>query len=118
MNNRIYYAVAMLGYLGLFALLMAWTMWLAPPTIFPVVVVLLFYIGPMLFALQGMLNKKLYTFGWTQFMSLFYVMMGIVIAASNTEERWLAIMQILLSLMWFVGGMLFIRTTARKQDQN
>jgi uncharacterized membrane protein len=114
MNSRFFYAVAILGYFGLFILLMAWTLWLAPPTIFPVVIVLLFYIGPMLFAMRGMLNKKLYTFGWTQFMSLFYFMVGIVIAASNAEERWLAMLQIIFSLMWFVGGMLFIRKTAKE----
>ena len=116
MNSRLFYLLAITGYLGLFILLMAWTMWLSPPTIFPVVVVLLVYVGPMLFALRGMLNKKLYTFGWTQFMSLFYIMMGIVVTASNAEERLLGSLQILFSMMWFVGGMLFIRTTAKNQQ--
>lgn len=113
MNSRFYYALAMAGYFLLFVLLMAWNMWLAPPTIFPVVVVLLLYVGPMLFALSGMLSKKLYTFGWTQFMSLFYIMMGIVVTASNADERLLGAMQIVFSLMWFIGGMMFIRTSAR-----
>jgi len=112
MSSRLYYILAMAGYFALLGLLMTWTMWIKPSTTFPVVVVLVLYVGPLLFPLRGMLSKKLYTFGWTQFMSLFYFTAG-VWAASHPDERWLGLLQILFSLAWFVGGMLFIRATAR-----
>lgn len=116
MNSRFYYMLAMAGYFALFTLLMTWTLWVSPPTIAPVSIVLLIYIGPLLFPLRGLLNRKLYTFGWTQFMALFYLMMGIVVTASNLEERRLGILQITFSLMLFIGGMFYIKYSAKEAD--
>ena len=48
-------------------------------------------------------------------MALFYFMMGIVITASNAEERLLGVLQLVFSMMWFAGGMMFIRASARNK---
>ncbi|MGD9000527.1 MAG: DUF2069 domain-containing protein [Granulosicoccaceae bacterium] len=114
MSSRFYYLLGVAGYFALFILLMLWTTWLAPPTIMPVAVVLVLYVGPLLFPLKGILNARPYTFAWTQFMALFYFAIGVMVAVSNPAERVLGGLQIIFSLMLFVGAMLFIRTRAKE----
>lgn len=113
-SSHFYYALTLCGYFCLLALLIAWNVWLVPPTIFPVVIVLIFYIGPLLIPLRGILNKKLYTHAWTHFLALFYFMVGVMIAAANAEERWYAVAQVVFSIILFVGSMMFVRTRARE----
>lgn len=117
MTSRCFYLLGLSGWFALFILLMLWTTWLAPPTIMPVSVVLLLYVGPLLFPVRGLLNARSYTFAWTQFMALFYFAIGVMVAASNPDERLLGVLQVIFSLMLFIGAMLFIRFRAREHRQ-
>ena len=117
MNSRFFYSLALLGYFGLFILLSVWTVYLAPPTIFPISIVLLFYVGPLLIPLRGLLHGKLYTHAWVHFMALFYFTVGVMVAAGNAEERNYALAQIVLSILMFVGSMMYVRVKAREAKQ-
>jgi len=117
MNSRFYYILALLGYFGLFILLSVWTIYLAPPTIFPISIVLLFYIGPLLIPLRGLLHGTLYTHAWVHFMALFYFTIGVMIAAANIEERHYALAQVVFSIMMFVGSMMYVRIKAREDRE-
>ena len=117
MNSRFFYSLALLGYFGLFILLSVWTVYLAPPTIFPISVVLLFYVGPLLIPLRGLLYGKLYTHAWVHFMALFYFIVGVMVAAGNAEERNYALAQVVLSILMFVGSMMYVRVKAREVKQ-
>jgi uncharacterized membrane protein len=114
-KSRFYFALALCGHFGLLGLLIVWNVWLYPPTIFPVAVVLLFYIGPLLIPLRGLLHGHLYTYAWVHFLALFYFTVGVMIAAANLEERWYAVAQVVLSIMLFMGSMLFVRYRAREK---
>jgi len=114
MNSRFFYSLALLGYFGLFILLLVWTVYLAPPTIFPISLVLLFYVGPLLIPLRGLLHGKLYTHAWLHFMALFYFTIGVMVAAANVDERLYALAQILFSIMMFIGSMMYVRVKARE----
>ena len=117
MNSRFFYTLALLGYFGLFMLLLVWTIHLAPPTIFPISIVLLFYVGPLLIPLRGLLHGKLYTHAWVHFMALFYFTIGVMVAAGNAEERIYALMQIAFSIMMFIGSMMYVRVKARESRE-
>ena len=56
------YILTLTGYLGTLALLTAWYSWLAPSTHFPVALVLLVLVLPLLFPLRGLLHGRRYTF--------------------------------------------------------
>jgi len=114
MNSRFYYSLALLGYFGLFFLLLIWTVYLAPPTIFPISIVLFFYVGPLLIPMRGLLYGKIYTHAWLHFMALFYFTIGVMVAAANVEERLYALIQVALSIMMFVGSMMYVRVKARE----
>ena len=115
MNSRFYYSLALLGYFGLFFLLLLWTIHLAPPTIFPISIVLIFYVGPLLIPLRGLLYGKLYTHAWVHFMALFYFTIGVMVAAANAEERVYALIQVAFSIMMFIGSMMYVRVKAREK---
>jgi len=117
MNSRFFYSLALLGYFGLFILLSVWTVYLAPPTIFPTSIVLLFYVGPLLIPLRGLLHGKLYTHAWVHFMALFYFTVGVMVAAGNAQERNYALAQVLFSILMFVGSMMYVRVKAREVKQ-
>lgn len=115
MTSRFYYTLALLGYFGLFLLLLLWTTYLVPPTIFPISIVLIFYVGPLLIPMRGLLYGRLYTHAWLHFMALFYFTIGVMIAAANVEERFYALMQVALSIMMFIGSMMYVRVKAKEK---
>lgn len=67
--------MALLSYFGLFGLLLCWFAWLEPQDWMPVTLVLILFVGPLLFPLRGLLYGWPYTYAWTSFFGaiLFYV---------------------------------------------
>jgi len=99
----------LLGYFGLFALTLLWVTMLFPPVRIPTSVMLLIFVGPLLFPLRGILHGKTYTHKWTAFLVLLYFMHGVVEAWANPAARWLAIAEILLSIILFTGCIFYVR---------
>ncbi len=97
------------GYFGLFTLTLLWVTVLAPSTRIPTSIMLIMFVGPLLFPLRGILNGKPYTHTWTAFLVLLYFTHGVVESWANPAERWLAITEILLSIILFTGCVFYVR---------
>ncbi len=110
---RRWYITALFGYFGLFFLLMLWNTLLAPSTRFPVTLVLIFSIGPMLIPLRGFLDANTRNCSWLAYISLFYFIHGIGEAYANSQEQGLAILEIVFSLLLFFGATYYVRYHAR-----
>ena len=108
---RLWRITTLVGYFGLFFLLMAWTAWLSPPAM-PVTLVLLLLVGPLLFPLRGILHGRPYTHVWTSFLALFYFAAGVFNAAGAADKPWLAWLEILFSIMLFLGAVFYARRRA------
>ncbi|GAB4272003.1 MAG: hypothetical protein Kow0065_21420 [Methylomicrobium sp.] len=104
-----YYALALTGFFGLFALLMAWPTLLAPPEHLPTALVLLLTVTPLLIPMRGLLNGKPKSSAWAAYISLFYFIHGSVEAFANTAVRTYALLEVAFSLMLFSGAMLYVR---------
>lgn len=113
MKQRGYYALTLLGYLGIMALLPVWYGWLYPPRVLAPTTVIVLLALPLFAPLRGLLHARPYTVAWSLFVSLIYFIHGIVEAYSNPQVRWLALGEVALSLCWMSGGTLFIRATSR-----
>ena len=111
MSASLWKILYQVGYLGIFAVLIAWYGWLAPSTHFHVGLILVFLLVPLLFPLRGLLTAKRYTIGWSLFLCLAYFTHGIVEGYAIAEARYLGIIEVACSLMWFIGGMGYIRKT-------
>jgi uncharacterized membrane protein len=115
MSASRWHALTLLGYFGLFALLMAWIGWLSPPETVPRSIALLIAVGPLLFPLRGLLHGRTYTHAWSSFLALFYFAYGTAEAFSGSPVQALATAAALFALLWFVSAILFVR--ARKREQ-
>lgn len=104
-----YYLIAVLSYLGLFALLMAWYTKLAPPEQIPVVLMLLIIVAPLLLPLRGFMHGDRRKHAWMAYLSIAYVMHGSVVFYLSAAERGLAVLEILFSSALFFGSIFYIR---------
>lgn len=108
-KTRIAYWVALGGYFGLLLLLVAWLGWISPPQGLPIAIALAFMTIPLLFPLRGLLHGRPYTFAWASFLSLIYFIHGVVEAYSTPADRILAVLEILLSIAFYIGCVLYAR---------
>lgn len=109
-GNRFLYALTLFGYFATLALLTAWYGWLAPATHFPTALVLLVLVVPLLFPLRGLLHARRYTFAWSCFLALLYFTHGVMEAYSSEQTRYLGLLEVAFTSLWFVAAMVFIRT--------
>lgn len=108
-----YHGFALSGFLGLFSLLMFWNTVLYPSTRFPIALVLLISVGPLLLPLRGFLRTEARSCAWMAYLSIAYFMHGSVEAYVNPLERLEAGLEILFSLMLFVSAIVVIRLQKR-----
>jgi uncharacterized membrane protein len=115
--RRGWYALTLLGYFGTFALLLAWYTVLAPSAHFPVALVLLVLVTPLLFPLRGLLHGRSYTFAWSAFLALLYFIHGVVEAFSMDAARHLGLMEVVLCTTWFAAAIMYVRTGQEMEDR-
>jgi uncharacterized membrane protein len=108
-NPNYFYIVALTGFFGLFALLMLWNTVLAPSGRFPVALVLLVSVTPLLLPMRGLLNRNPKSCAWAAYVSLIYFIHGSAIAYADAAERLYASLEFTLSLMLFIGATLYVR---------
>jgi uncharacterized membrane protein len=109
-----YHTVALAGFLGLFALLMIWNTVLAPSSRFPVALMLLLTVTPLLLNMRGLFDRKPVSCAWMAYISLIYFIHGSVEAYVNVNERLYASLEVMLSLMLFLGATLYVRFAGKQ----
>ncbi len=96
------------GYFGLFLLILLWTSLIDPPRHLPRSLVLLILLLPLLAPLRGLLYGRVRTHAWTSLLSLFYVVVGITLAAVETDRVY-GLAMLTLALLLFGGSLLYVR---------
>ncbi|WP_428356137.1 DUF2069 domain-containing protein [Methyloprofundus sp.] len=114
MNARHFYAIALSGYVGLFGIIMLWNTLISPPEKLPVALVLIFTVSPLLLPLRGFIKGNLKSCSWMAYLSMPYFMHGSIEAYARTE-RLLPSLEVLFSLMLFLGATFFVRYAARNK---
>ena len=100
------------SYLALIGLLVMWYGVLAPS---PVVLSLLLL--PLVFPFRGLFQGRPYTFAWSSFLILIYFIHGVVEAFANPTVRLLASLEILCSVAFYLGAILYARWRGRQLKQ-
>ena len=113
MKTQHFYWLALSAFFGLFGLLMLWQTVLAPSTRFPVALLLLLNITPLLIPLRGFLNGDKKSCSWMAYISLFFLIHGAVESYANVDERWLAALEVFFSLQLFFGAAFYVRALGR-----
>lgn len=111
---------ALIGYFGLFILMMAWIIWLTPPetTRLPKSLALILLVGPLMFPLRGLLHGRAYTHAWVSFLALFYLFLGISEALSGSSQPLLTALEILFSTLLYLGAMFYARFRGKQLKES
>lgn len=107
------YWLQLLSYLCLIGFTTAWITVLAPPQTFPIALVLIACVVPLLLPLMGVLHGKDKPINWATYMSLLYFIHGTVEAFASLENRILGIIEIIISLTVFFSTSLYIRHVSK-----
>jgi len=108
------YIAALAGFFGLFVLLMLWNTVLSPSTRFPVALVLLVAVTPLLLPMRGLLDRNPRSCAWAAYVSLIYFLHGTAEAYVNPDERLYASLEVMLSLMLFFGTAFYVRLAGKQ----
>jgi len=110
MRTRNYQRVAKIGYVGLLLLIPLWHLYLSPPTldISPLLVTSIWLL-PLLFPLKGIIQGNPYTYAWSGFISLIYIMHSCVIIMANDQELWLAFIELVFASLFLAGNIYFAK---------
>ena len=96
--------------LALIALCLAWDLWLAP--LRPGGSWLVLKALPLLAPVFGVLHARRYTFQWSSMLALAYLAEGVVRTATEPSvSRWLAALEILFALAFFLAAIFYARAT-------
>ena len=81
---------------------------------YSVTFIALFYVLPLFLPYWGVLKGKPYTHAWANFVVLFYLIHGCTVVYAVPNERWYAVVEILLCTGMFVGCSAFARKRGRE----
>ncbi|HEV7778789.1 MAG TPA: DUF2069 domain-containing protein [Luteibacter sp.] len=90
--------VGLVAWAALVVLQLAWYLWLFPPRTMPSGLVLAVTVVPLLLPLLALRNIQRALL-WVGILSLFYFCHGIAEGWSSAEERWIALVEIVLTLL-------------------
>jgi uncharacterized membrane protein len=113
MKTHYFHYAALTGYFGLFGLLMLWYTLISPSVHFPVALVLLVVVSPLLLPLKGLLNGNVKSTAWAAYLSLVYFIHGTGEAYVNEQERFFASLEIVCSLLLFFGASFYVRFSGK-----
>ncbi len=105
-------------YFSLLVLLVTWHAWLVPSAYFPVALVLLVMVSPLLLPLRGLLHGRPYTHMWAGLLALLYFTHGLMETYANPAERLYAVIEAVLALSLFSAAMLYARWRSRELKAN
>ncbi len=103
-----YYYAGLIGFFGLFFLHMAWHTLLFPVRAFPVALLLVVTVGPLLLPFKGLLNRNLKSCTWMSYLSLPYFVHGVTEAYVSQGERPYALLEVVFSLLLCFGAGLYV----------
>ena len=85
--------------------------------LFPAPLILVLLLLPLVFPLKGLLKGNPYTYAWSSFLIFIYFIHGVVEAYANPAARSLALLEVLLSVTFYTGAVLYARLRGRELKQ-
>jgi uncharacterized membrane protein len=108
-KHHLYQNIALTGYFFLIIILMLNIVWLIPSRHFPVALVMLVIVSPLLFPMRGLLNARVYTYQWASFLSLAYFAHGISEMSAYPQQWYAGLLETLAATAMYLGCVLYAR---------
>ena len=114
MTTRFARLLTLAGFFGLLAWVLLWHLWLSPhpdlaPWLLPVI-----WTVPLLFPLKGIVQGNPYTHAWGNFVLMPYFLHALTLITTDEGERWLAVVELVLTTLAFVGTIYSARLRGRE----
>ena len=109
MSTRFARWLTLVGFFGLLGWVILWHLWLSPhpdlnPWLLPVI-----WTVPLLFPLKGIVQGNPYTHAWGNFVLMPYFLHALTLITTDEGERWLAVVELVLTTLAFVGTIYYAR---------
>jgi uncharacterized membrane protein len=114
LTTLFYQRLALSSYFLLIIWLLIWHFLLTPDKSTSTVFTLLFWILPILLPLKGLLQSKPYTYAWTNFIVMYYLLHGLTAIYAVEGERLYALIEIILCCGLFTGCSYYARMRGRE----
>ncbi|WP_324040661.1 DUF2069 domain-containing protein [Aeromonas caviae] len=114
MTTRFARLLTLAGFFGLLGWVILWHLWLSPhpdlnPWLLPVI-----WTVPLLFPLKGIVQGNPYTHAWGNFVLMPYFLHALTLITTDEGERWLAVVELVLTTLAFVGTIYYARLRGRE----
>lgn len=113
-TTKLYRLLALFGNLALLAWIALWQLSLSPHPHIGSTTLAIAWATPLLLPLPGILAGKPYTHAWANFVLMLYFLHGFTILYIDDGERWLAVVELLLTTIAFFGNILYARTRGKE----
>lgn len=113
-TTKLYRLLALFGNLALLAWIALWQLSLSPHPHIGSTTLAIAWAIPLLLPLPGILAGKPYTHAWANFVLMLYFLHGFTILYIDDGERWLAVVELLLTTVAFFGNILYARTRGKE----
>lgn len=107
-KTRRFMLLGQAGYFGLLLFLPLWHLILVP-SVMNKYITLVLTVGPLLLPLMGILKQKPYTYAWSNFIVLLYILHGLTLIWDRPDERLYVVIELILASMMFVGCSYFAK---------
>ncbi|MCG9581835.1 DUF2069 domain-containing protein [Vibrio tubiashii] len=113
-TTKLYRLLALFGNLALLAWIMIWQLSLSPHPHISSTTLAIAWAVPLLLPLPGILAGKPYTHAWANFVLMLYFLHGFTILYVDDGERWLAVVELVLTTLAFFGNILYARARGKE----
>ncbi|MGR5067003.1 MULTISPECIES: DUF2069 domain-containing protein [Vibrio] len=113
-QTQAYRYMALVSNLALLAWVAIWQLALSPHPHLSSTTLAIAWCIPLLLPLPGILAGKPYTHAWANFVLMLYFLHALTILYVDDGERWLAVVELVLTSLGFVGNILFARARGKE----
>jgi uncharacterized membrane protein len=113
-NTTFFKRLALTSYILLVVWLPIWHFVLTEDKATSTLFTLLLWIVPILLPAKGLFQGKPYTYAWTNFLVMYYLLHGLTSVYAVDGERWYAMIEIVLCCALFTGGSFYARLRGRE----
>lgn len=113
-STNFYRKLALSSYVLLLAWLIIWHFYLTIDKETSTLFTVLFWIVPILLPAKGLFTAKPYTFAWTNFIVMYYLLHGLTAVYAVEGEALYAVVEIILCVGLFIGCSVYARLRGRE----
>ena len=113
-NSTFFRRLTLTSYLLLIVWLVVWHFILTIDKTTSTLFTLLFWLLPILLPVKGLIEGKPYTYAWTNFIVMYYLLHGLTAVYAVEGERLYALVEIILCTLLFTGCSFYARVRGRE----